>query len=72
MPQTVDLIFLDFIGIPNVIPALNKVGANYTAADIQQYLPPAFDTNAYLPAYAKQAWQANVPNCPIGKGVGST
>ena len=72
MPDTVDLIFLDFIGITNVVPALNQAGGNYTAADIQQYLPPAFDTNAYLPAYAKMAWQANVPNCPVGKGVGYT
>jgi hypothetical protein len=71
-PDAVDLIFLDFIGADYVIPALKKAGANYTAGDILQYLPPAFDTNAYLPAYAKKAkaWQKNVPNCPVGKGVG--
>ena len=71
-PATVDLIFLDFIGSEYVIPALSKAGANYTDSDILQYLPPAFDTNAYLPAYAKQstAWQKNVPNCPVGEGVG--
>jgi 2',3'-cyclic-nucleotide 2'-phosphodiesterase (5'-nucleotidase family) len=69
-PQKVDLIFLDYIGGEYVIPALKKVGANYTIADIQQYLPPSFDTNAYLPAYAKLKWQKNVPNCPVGKGVG--
>lgn len=69
-PQSVDLIFLDFIGSNYVIPALQKTGANYTKADIQQYLDPSFDTNSYLPAYAKMAWQANVPNCPVGKGVG--
>ena len=69
-PNAVDLVFLDFIGAGYVVPALNKVGGSYSAADIQQYLPPAFDTNAYLPAYAKKAWQANVPNCPVGQGVG--
>lgn len=69
LPATVDLIFLDFIA-SDVISALAQAGANYTEADVEQYLPPAFDTNAYLPAYAKIAWQANVPNCPVGAGVG--
>lgn len=69
-PSTVDMIFLDFIGSGYVLPALQKTGINYTTADIQQYLDPSFDTNAYLPAYAKMAWQANVPNCPVGRGVG--
>ena len=71
LPTTVDLIFLDFIA-SDVISALATTGANYTEADVEQYLPPEFDTNAYLPAYAKIApdWQANVPNCPVGAGVG--
>jgi hypothetical protein len=69
LPTAVDVIFLDFIA-PNVLSALSQAGANYTTADVLQYLPPAFDTNAYLPAYAKLAWQANVPNCPVGAGVG--
>ena len=66
-----DLVFLDFIGADYVIPALNKAGGSYTEDDIQLYLPKEFDSNAYLPAYAQKAWQANVPNCPIGEGVGS-
>ena len=71
LPATVDLIFLDFIA-SDVIGALASTGLNYTEDDVQQYLPPEFDTNAYLPAYAKIApdWQANVPNCPVGLGVG--
>ena len=68
-PETVDLIFLDFIA-SYVIPALNSVGASYTTADVSYYLPKTFTTNSYLPAYAKIAWQANVPNCPVGEGVG--
>ena len=70
-PATVDVIFLDFIA-EDVVSALSQTGASYTAADVLQYLPPAFDTNAYLPAYAKIApdWQANVPNCPVGLGIG--
>ena len=71
-PATVDLIFLDFIADEYVIPALQSVGASYTVADVSYYLPKSFTTNSYLPAYAKLAWQANVPNCPVGEGVGST
>lgn len=71
-PESVDLIFLDFIADEYVIPALNSAGANYTMADVSYYLPQTFTTNSYLPAYAKMAWQANVPNCPVGEGVGST
>ncbi|KAI4177325.1 MAG: hypothetical protein LQ346_007695 [Caloplaca aetnensis] len=71
LPDTVDLVFLDFIGAKYVIPALNKVGGQYTAADIKPYLPKTFTTNSYLPEYAKRFWQAGVPNCPVGTGVGS-
>ncbi|MCJ1440189.1 MAG: hypothetical protein MMC23_000672 [Stictis urceolatum] len=69
-PETVDMVFLDFIGEDYVVPALNSIGANYTAADIQQYLPKTVDTNSYVQMYAQVAWQANVPNCPVGQGVG--
>jgi hypothetical protein len=68
-PETVDMIFLDFIA-SYIIDALNTVGGQYTTADVAYYLPPSFTTNSYLPAYAKIAWQENVPNCPVGKGVG--
>jgi hypothetical protein len=68
-PSTVDLVFLDFIE-SYVITALKKAGANYTSADASYYLPESFTTNSYLPAYAKMAWKKNVPNCPVGQGVG--
>ncbi|KAL8812384.1 MAG: hypothetical protein Q9223_001079 [Gallowayella weberi] len=70
LPETVDLVFLDFIGANYVIPALTKAGGKYSKEDISYYVDKAFTTNSYLPAYAKKYWQANVPNCPVGKGVG--
>jgi NAD nucleotidase-like protein len=69
-PKTVDLIFLDFIA-PNVLSALNQTGLVYKISDVQYYLPPSFTTNSYLPIYAKAKWQAGIPNCPIGGGIGS-
>ncbi|KAL8665355.1 MAG: hypothetical protein Q9202_002247 [Teloschistes flavicans] len=69
-PQSVDLIFLDFIGTGYVVPALNKLGGKYSASDISYYLPKTFTTNSYLPVYAQKFWQAGVPNCPVGTGVG--
>ncbi|KAI9814197.1 MAG: hypothetical protein M1827_003363 [Pycnora praestabilis] len=69
LPETVDLIFLDFIA-EYILPALTGLGADYTMADVSYYLPQSFTTNSYLPAYAKIAWQAGVPNCPVGEGVG--
>ena len=68
-PQTVDLVFLDFFAA-EVLSSLNGLGAQYTMADVTYYLDPkVFTTQNYLPAYARQAWQANVPNCPTGEGV---
>ena len=71
-PDTVDLVFLDFIG-SYVLDALSKAGTHYTESDISYYVPTTFTTNDYLPAYAKmnKKWQKNVPNCPVGQGVGS-
>ncbi|KAK5111407.1 hypothetical protein LTR85_012181 [Meristemomyces frigidus] len=71
LPDTVDLIFLDYIAT-DVLTALSGAGASYTIDDVSYYLPNSFTTNSYLPAYAKQAadWQADVPNCPVGLGVG--
>ncbi|KAF2493009.1 ser/Thr protein phosphatase family [Lophium mytilinum] len=68
-PKTVDLIFLDFIQ-SYILAALNSVGGSYVAGDVSYYLPKTFTTNSYLPAYAKVAWQENVPNCPVGQGIG--
>lgn len=67
-PTTVDLIFLDFIA-SDILSVLTSLGAKYTTADVSYYLPPtgpnAFTTRDYLPAYAKLAWQAGVPNCSV-------
>lgn len=66
-PANVDLIFLDFIA-DSVLQALGILGGKYTVADVSYYLPNTgpnmFTTQQYLLAYAKIAWQANVPNCP--------
>ncbi|KFY48446.1 hypothetical protein V495_01325 [Pseudogymnoascus sp. VKM F-4514 (FW-929)] len=73
-PETVDVVFFDFIGSSYVIPALQKIpgGEKFTKADIKDYLPKTFVSNQYLPEYAKSAldWQKDMPNCPVGKGVG--
>ncbi|KIW04607.1 uncharacterized protein PV09_04355 [Verruconis gallopava] len=69
-PETVDLIFLDFIA-SYVLNALNSVGGSFTKSDIGYYMDPSFTTNSYLQEYAKTAWQQNMPNCPVGQGVGS-
>ncbi|KAF2113951.1 Metallo-dependent phosphatase-like protein [Lophiotrema nucula] len=69
-PETVDLVFLDFI-VDYITDALAQVGGKYTEADVSYYLPKTFTTNSYLPAYAKIAWQDNVPNCPVGTGIGA-
>ncbi|KAL8948002.1 MAG: hypothetical protein Q9222_005770 [Ikaeria aurantiellina] len=71
-PETVDLVFLDFIGAGYVVPALNKIGGSYDEEDISYYLDKSFTTNSYLPEYARRFWQSGVPNCPVGEGVGST
>ncbi|KAL6718399.1 hypothetical protein ACLMJK_004488 [Lecanora helva] len=68
-PAAVDLIFLDFFA-DDVLTILTGLGAEYSTADVTYYLDPkAFTTQTYLPAYTKQFWQANVPNCPTGQGV---
>lgn len=72
-PETVDLVFLDFIA-KNIVSALNEpdVGGSYSVDDVEYYMDKEFTTNSYLPAYAKIAWQDNVPNCPVGAGIGSS
>ncbi|KAL5385064.1 hypothetical protein DPSP01_004877 [Paraphaeosphaeria sporulosa] len=73
LPEKVDLVFLDFIA-SNIVDALNEpdVGGTYSVADVSYYMDKSFTTNSYLPAYAKVAWQANVPDCPVGAGIGSS
>ncbi|KAF7507007.1 hypothetical protein GJ744_011031 [Endocarpon pusillum] len=67
-PESVDLIFLDFIATRFVLPAVNRVGGNYTASDIQLYMPADFSTQDYLPEYARRFWSQG-PSCPVGEGV---
>jgi hypothetical protein len=73
-PATVDLVFLDFIA-SYVVNALNTpdVGGAYNVSQVTYYMDKSFTTNSYLPAYAKVAktWQKDVPNCPVGAGIGS-
>jgi hypothetical protein len=69
-PATVDVIFLDYFA-STVVSVLNKLGGTtYTTANVQYYMLPNFTTQSYLPLYAQKYWQANVPNCPVGQGVG--
>ncbi|KAF2030876.1 hypothetical protein EK21DRAFT_100181 [Setomelanomma holmii] len=72
-PATVDLVFLDFIA-SYIVNALNTpdVGGSFSLSQVSYYLPKSFTTNSYLPAYAKIAWKDNVPNCPVGAGIGSS
>jgi hypothetical protein len=73
MPKTVDLVFLDFIA-SYIVNALNTpdVGGAFSLSQVSYYISKNFTTNSYLPAYAKVAWQDNVPNCPVGEGIGSS
>jgi len=72
MPKTVDLVFLDFIA-SYIVDALNQpdVGGDFSVSQVEYYIDESFTTNSYLPAYAKVAWQENVPNCPVGEGIGA-
>ncbi|CAG7970012.1 unnamed protein product [Penicillium olsonii] len=65
-PDTVDLIFSDFLG-SRIMDALNAQGPskNYTQDDSRLYLPEDFTTNTLIPAYALTAWQDNINDCPI-------
>ncbi|KAL1303631.1 hypothetical protein AAFC00_006991 [Neodothiora populina] len=67
----IDLIFLDYVA-DSVIAVLNNNGFAATEDDTSYYMPQSFTTNSYLPAYAQLAasWQANVPGCPVGRGIG--
>ena len=61
---------------PDHAPYYNVLAMAYArrareTSDVQYYLPPSFTANSYLPIYAKAKWQAGVPNCPIGAGIGS-
>ncbi|CAD0011077.1 unnamed protein product [Aureobasidium pullulans] len=55
---TVDLIFLDYVA-GSVVKALNGLGGDYTDEEVTYYLPKM-----------APEWQASVPNCPVGLGIG--
>jgi hypothetical protein len=67
LPDTVDLIFSDFLG-GRIAVALNAEhpSKNYTTNDTRLYTPEDFTTNSFIPAYASMTWQDNINNCPIG------
>ncbi|KAH7081188.1 Metallo-dependent phosphatase-like protein [Paraphoma chrysanthemicola] len=73
LPEKVDLVFLDFIA-SYIVNALNTpdVGGSFSLSQVSYYMDKKFTTNSYLPAYAKIAWQENVPNCPVGAGIGTS
>ncbi|KAG9230102.1 Metallo-dependent phosphatase-like protein [Amylocarpus encephaloides] len=69
-PAIVDVVFLDYFA-KIVVGILNNMGATYTyEKDVSYYLDRSYTTQNYLPDYAKANWQANVPNCPVGQGIG--
>lgn len=69
-PETVDLIFVSFLGARWVVPALESVGGQYTADNIQLYMPEDFLSNQVFPLYAAAEWQENMPHCPVGGVIG--
>ncbi|KAF2454181.1 Metallo-dependent phosphatase-like protein [Lineolata rhizophorae] len=68
-PDVVDIIFVDFI-LDYILDALADAGIEYSEDDADYYLDPSFTSNMYLPEYAKMEWQENMPNCPVGEGIG--
>ena len=69
-PELVDVVFVSFIGPDYIVPDLNALGGNYTADDIEPYMPTTYLSSQNFPDYARKYWQAGVPNCPVGAGVG--
>ncbi|PVH75498.1 hypothetical protein DL98DRAFT_562372 [Cadophora sp. DSE1049] len=69
-PDVVDVIFLDYFAA-KVVGILRDLGANYTINDVNFYLDSTFSVQRTMIAYAKKNWQANMPSCPGGAGVGS-
>lgn len=68
-PAVVDVVFFDYFASV-VVNVLNGMGGNYTyPADVFPYLG-SYSAQNYLPDYAKLNWQANMPACPVGQGVG--
>lgn len=66
LPETVDLIFIDYIA-SSVLKYLASVGTNYSEADVTYYIDENFSTQTYLPLYAQtsELFQQNLDNCTI-------
>lgn len=69
-PPTVDIVYVDFIQ-SYILDALNSIGGDYSESDVDYYMDPEYTSDFYFADYAKIAWQDNMPNCPVGVGVGS-
>jgi hypothetical protein len=68
--DVVDVVFLDFFAA-SLVKVLTTLRGTYTIADVGYYVDKSFTTRKYLPEFVKKEWQANVPSCPVGSGVGS-
>ncbi|KAI9055340.1 hypothetical protein LZ554_000299 [Drepanopeziza brunnea f. sp. 'monogermtubi'] len=69
-PAVVDLVFFDYFA-STVVQVLNGFeGGAYTLDDVAYYVNSSYTAQNYLPDYARLMWQANVPTCPVGLGVG--
>ncbi|CZT49261.1 related to Ser/Thr protein phosphatase family protein [Rhynchosporium secalis] len=68
-PAVVDVVFFDYFAA-TVVKVLNGFGGAYTLADVSYYVDEKYNAQNYLPDYAKLKWQANVPRCPVGEGIG--
>ncbi|XMA08171.1 hypothetical protein WAI453_000962 [Rhynchosporium graminicola] len=68
-PAVVDVVFFDYFAA-TVVKVLNGFGGAYTLADVSYYVDKNYNAQNYLPDYAKLKWQANVPRCPVGEGIG--
>lgn len=62
-PDTVDLIFIDYIQ-PDILAYL---GSAYSADDVAYYIDETFSTRTYLPLYVQssEAFQKDLDNCTI-------
>lgn len=71
-PATVDFVFLDFLGVKYIIPALNSLGGKYTAKDIKEYLPTSFTTTYVFSSLCEEemaGWFSKLSGWGGGWGV---
>lgn len=65
-PDTVDLIFIDYIA-SDVLAYLATVSGDYSEADVEYYINENFSTQTYLPLFVQSSelFQQNLDNCTI-------